>query len=124
MLRVVEQSTALQMPAMQDCREHNAFNILLNSKALEQVKSIQIIPISEHFEINMLVRINGDYRWHWVSDIIHSVEYILDISNQVIDTHLSLFPEDSYVLNGWRKTISNAAHQDNFNVSVLYQELT
>lgn len=79
--------------------------LLLQSNALEEVKSIKINPLINTYEFNALVRIDGDYRWHWVSDTIESIDVVVDTCTKLFDVHLQNFPEHFHMFEHWYNEI-------------------
>ncbi|MBE4779459.1 hypothetical protein J8A87_20235 [Vibrio parahaemolyticus] len=121
MLRVVGDNASYE----QHCSnyENSPYMILLSSEALEQVKSVQLLPLNGTFEFNALVRISNDYRWHWITDHISDIDFINESISQMIDRHLSLFPEDEEVFIDWKRELKNTDRIETNGISLMYEEL-
>lgn len=121
MLRVVGDNASYE----QQCSnyENSPYMILLSSEALEQVKSVQLLPLNGTFEFNALVRISNDYRWHWITDHISDIDFITESIYQMIDRHLSLFPEDEEVFIDWKRELKNTDRIETNGISLMYEEL-
>lgn len=122
MLRVVGDNTSYEQEHC--CNyENSPYMILLSSEALEQVKSVQLLPLNGTFEFNALVRISNDYRWHWITDHISDIDFITESISQMIDRHLSLFPEDEEVFIDWKRELKNTDRLEANGISLMYEEL-
>ncbi len=103
--------------------ENSPYTILLHSEALEQVKSIQLLPRNGSYEFNALVRISNDYRWHWITDYISDIDVIKRFINGIIDRHLTLFPEDEDLFLNWRRELNCLKDIDSRGISLMHEEL-
>ena len=92
-------------------------SILILSGAPVNLKSIIINEVSESYSVRLLIKLDNDYRWHWVSDIIDSISvvkhFIISIINNIKEKNTI---KNFEYLNMWRDEIFSF----NFNLKHLY----
>ncbi len=97
--------------------ECSPLSILILSGAPVNLKSIIINEVSESYSVRLLIKLDNDYRWHWVSDIIDSISvvkhFIISIINNIKEKNTI---KNFEYLNMWRDEIFSF----NFNLKHLY----
>ncbi|MEZ9708783.1 hypothetical protein AB4254_08930 [Vibrio breoganii] len=73
------------------------------------VKRIRISKLDESymFSVQSLIKLDNDFRWHWITDRANSAQHAIQISQFALIKHIDLHPEQFNEVNRMIKEINS-----------------